>query len=83
MEELREKYKALQEELENDYKEAVVKLCEKYGCDLGVGYDRLEAIARGNKEYGEGLDLNLEGFKDKYIEKLYVSEQIAKASGNL
>lgn len=83
MEELKEIYAGLEKEIEEKYHDAIVKICEKYGCDLGVGLDKLKAIARGNKEYGEGLELELDGFVELYAKQLYVSEQIARAAGNL
>ena len=51
------------EAFKKKYDAAIVALWKKYDKDSGVCYDMLRAIARGNEEYGQGIELDIEELK--------------------
>lgn len=79
---LREQHAKKEEEMKQKYQAAIIAIAEKHHVDVGVAFDMLKAVARGGN-YAEGIDLNVEELKNDYIELLAISEEIAKAAGNL
>ena len=66
------------EEIKAKYQDAITALCNKYGVDLGVGFDMLKAIGlaltinEAPLYEAEGLDL--EAWKADYVKLLALQE---------
>ena len=78
MEDLRKKYAEKLNEMRINYAGAIIAISKKYDKDLGVAFEMLKAIARGNTEYGEGIEVDVEALKKDYAELTDISIQIAE-----
>ena len=79
MEELRNEYKKKNLAFIIKYADVIKEIAIKNKKDLGVGADMLKAVARGNQEYAQGIEFDLEEVKKDYAELVELSEEIANA----
>ena len=76
MDKLTELLNLKNEKLFLDFKNEIYKIAEKNKVDLGVAFDMLKAVARGNTTYAEGIELNLEKLTNDYKEIVLLSAAI-------
>lgn len=76
MDKLKELLNVKNERMFLDYKDIIYKIAEKNKVDLGVAFDMLKAVARGNTTYAEGIELDLEKLKNDYNEIVLLSTAI-------
>ena len=79
---LKEDYKKKEEELKAKWHDVIVKIAEKNGVDMGVGYDMLRATARGG-DYAEGIEFDREDFNNDYFDLMLIGNELAKEEGLL
>lgn len=54
------------EKMFNDFKDVIYKIAEKNHVDLGVAFDMLKAVARGNTDYAEGIEIDMNKLRYEY-----------------
>lgn len=79
MDELKAKFKELNDNMKEKYHDVIVKIAEKEQVDMGVAFDMLKTVTRGGK-YLEGIEVSEETITElerDYEELVGLSIQIA------
>ena len=76
MEEIKKEYEEKNTAFLIKYADVIKAIAIKNEKDLGVGADMLKAVARGNEEYAQGIEINLEELKADYEELENLSKKI-------